>query len=132
MSEPKKIIIDFLNQIRSGRSLERVRHFLHDPVIAHQIQSELEYSVERSPEDYASHIQEMLDEYGQFSLEIQEILAEENKVYVRWKQVSNIPDTKKITEIASAVYLIRNGKISEYWIQIDRKGLELQGVVDDS
>lgn len=63
----------------------------------------------------------MRDTYGKFKLSIEEILSENNKVYVRWRQigmVNNIP----ITEIGSAVYLIKDTKISEYWIQIDRKG----------
>lgn len=67
----------------------------------------------------------MRDTYGKFKLSIEEILSENNKVYVRWRQigmVNNIP----ITEIGSAVYLIKDTKISEYWIQIDRKGIEEQ------
>lgn len=67
----------------------------------------------------------MRDTYGKFKLSIEEILSENNKVYVRWRQigmVNNIP----ITEISRAVYLIKDTKISEYWIQIDRKGIEEQ------
>ncbi|ENV32720.1 ester cyclase [Acinetobacter gerneri] len=129
MSSHKKFVIDFFHQIRSGQALEHVEHFLHDIVIAHQVQSEHEYSVERTPEEYAQHVLEMKQEYGNFSLEIQQIIAEEEKVYVCWKQTSDAQHPKKIVEIASAVYLIRNGKISEYWIQVDRKGVELQSEV---
>lgn len=68
----------------------------------------------------------MLEEYGQFDLDIQEILADGKKVYVRWKQTSKAIKPAEIVEIASAVYLVENGKISEYWIQVDRKGVELQ------
>lgn len=38
----------------------------------------------------------------------------------------NNPDYAVIIEIASAVYRIDNEKISEYWIQIDRAGIEKQ------
>jgi len=31
-----------------------------------------------------------------------------------------------LTEIGGAVYRIENGKIAEYWIQLDRQGMELQ------
>ncbi|MEH7537990.1 ester cyclase, partial [Bacillus toyonensis] len=36
------------------------------------------------------------------------------------------PTGLPITQIASAVYRIENGKISEYWIQIDRSGIQNQ------
>lgn len=95
-------------------------------MIAHQIQSENEYTVERSPQDYIDHVKEMQELYGNFKLEIQEILVDGNKVYVRWKQTGDMVDGRQIIQIASAVYLVEQEKISEYWIQIDRKGLELQ------
>ena len=126
MTSPKAIIHEFFQKIRSGKKLSLVNDFMHDPVIAHQVQSEGEYSVLRSPKDYAQHVAEMIEQYGAFDLEIEEILADENKVYVRWKQISKGLKPKEIVEIASAVYLIRDRKISEYWIQVDRKGVELQ------
>ncbi len=36
------------------------------------------------------------------------------------------PTGLPITQIASAVYRIENGKISEYWIQIDRSRIQNQ------
>ncbi len=126
MSSEKALIQAFFKYIRSGKALEQVDQFMQNPVIAHQVQSENEYHVERSPQQYADHVLEMLEEYGQFDLEIQEILADGKKVYVRWKQTSKAIKPNEIVEIASAVYLVENGKISEYWIQVDRKGVELQ------
>ena len=122
----KETVQQFFSLIRSGKALEKVDFFMHNPVIAHQVESENEYFVERTPKQYAEHVREMLQEYGDFILEIQEIIAEGNKVYVRWKQISHIENTKPIIEIASAVYVVESGKISEYWIQVDRKGIELQ------
>jgi predicted ester cyclase len=81
--------------------------------------------IERSPEDYANHVQEMKAMYGDFSLAIEEILSDGDKVYVRWRQVGTV-DKKDVTEIGSAVYLLKDGKIAEYWIQLDRKGIEEQ------
>ncbi|AQY49803.1 hypothetical protein PWEIH_02342 [Listeria weihenstephanensis FSL R9-0317] len=122
----KEIVSEFFKIVRSGKEIERASEFMVDRVIAHQVQAEKEYSVTRSPQDYSDHVQEMLDEYGDFSLEIQEVLADGAKVYVRWRQIGENQKGKEIIEIASAVYLVENGKIVEYWIQIDRKGLELQ------
>lgn len=126
MKEAKQIVTDFFENIRSGKNLLAAYEFMHQRVIAHQIQSENEYTVERSPQDYIDHVKEMQDLYGNFKLEIQEILADGNKVYVRWKQTGEMVDGSQIIQIASAVYLVEQEKISEYWIQIDRKGLELQ------
>lgn len=122
----KEIVSEFFKIVRSGKEIERASEFMAEKVIAHQVQAEKEYSVTRSPQDYTDHVQEMLDEYGNFSLEIQEVLADGAKVYVRWRQIGENQKGKEIIEIASAVYLVENGKIVEYWIQIDRKGLELQ------
>ncbi|MBC1499012.1 ester cyclase [Listeria weihenstephanensis] len=126
INSEKEIVSEFFKIVRSGKEIERASEFMVDRVIAHQVQAEKEYSVTRSPQDYTDHVREMLDEYGDFSLEIQEVLADGAKVYVRWRQIGENQKGKEIIEIASAVYLVENGKIVEYWIQIDRKGLELQ------
>ncbi|EEL93356.1 hypothetical protein bcere0030_24970 [Bacillus cereus AH1273] len=55
-------------------------------------------------------------------------------MYVRWKQVGTHlreidgyqPTGLPIVQMASAVYRIEDGKISEYWIQIDRSGIQNQ------
>lgn len=127
MMNNKKLIQDFYEKIRSGNELASVSNYMHKKVIAHQVlaEAEPEVVISRTPKEYADHVSEMRDTYGKFKLSIEEILSENNKVYVRWRQigmVNNIP----ITEIGSAVYLIKDTKISEYWIQIDRKGIEEQ------
>ncbi|MGX7245220.1 ester cyclase [Enterococcus quebecensis] len=126
MNESKKVVESFFAEVRSGKKLQAAHDFLHESVVAHQVQSENEYTITRTPQDYIDHVKEMQELYGQFTLEIQELLAEDNKVYVRWKQTGQISNGKTVVQIASAVYLVEKNKISEYWIQIDRKGLELQ------
>lgn len=126
MSEAKRIVSAFFENVRSGKNLQAAYEFMHEQVIAHQVQSENEYTITRSPKDYIEHVEEMQELYGQFELIIQEIVAEENKVYVRWKQIGQTDKNKTIIQIASAVYLVERGKIAEYWIQIDRKGIENQ------
>lgn len=122
----KEIVNEFFEIVRSGKDINRASEFMAEKVIAHQVQAEEEYSVTRSPQNYTDHVAEMQDMYGNFSLEVQEILADEAKVYVRWRQTGRSKSGKEIIEIASAVYLVVDGKIVEYWIQIDRKGVELQ------
>lgn len=88
----------------------------------------------RTPSDYADHVREMIEAYGEFSLEIQELLTQGDKVYVRWRQTGThigkvdgySPTNLPVIEIASAVYRVENERIAEYWIQIDRLGIERQ------
>jgi predicted ester cyclase len=62
------------------------------------------------------------------------MLAQGDRVYVRWRQtgahrgpIDGFPPTgRPLVEVASAVYRVRDGKIVEYWIQIDREGVRLQ------
>lgn len=130
----EKIIRTFFEEVRSGRNPEGAAKFMAAKVTAHQVMSEEEVTLERNPNDYAEHVREMIEAYGNFSLDIQEILALENKVYVRWKQVGTHvgevdgykPTGLPIIQIASAVYRIEDEKIAEYWIQIDRAGIQKQ------
>jgi len=131
---PEQIVRKFFEEVRSGNNPDYAEKLMAEQVLAHQIISEKEQTVLRSPKDYADHVREMITAYDKFSLEIQEFLVQDNKVYVRWRQVGKhigevngyAPTDLPIIEIASAVYRIDNEKISEYWIQIDRAGIEKQ------
>ncbi len=103
-------------------------------VRAHQVVSEAPEVVERTPQQYAEHVQEMLDAYGAFTLTVDELIAEGNRVYARWTQtgrhvgsVDHYPPTgAQVTAMTSAVYRVEDGLIVEYWIQIDRQGITAQ------
>ncbi|MEH7463785.1 ester cyclase [Bacillus thuringiensis] len=131
---PEVVVRRFFEEIRSGRNLHLVTEFMAEKVLAHQVQAEDEITVERSPRDYADHVQEMLDAYGAFTLEIQELFSQQDRVYVRWKQTGTHigevdgfqPTGLPIIQLASAVYRVEDGRIVEYWIQIDRIGITAQ------
>lgn len=131
---PEQIVRKFFEEVRSGNNPDYAEKLMAEQVLAHQVISEKEQTVLRSPKDYADHVREMIAAYDKFSLEIQEFLVQDNKVYVRWRQVGKhigevdgyAPTDLPVIEIASAVYRIDNEKISEYWIQIDRAGIEKQ------
>ncbi|MGE7914359.1 ester cyclase [Lysinibacillus xylanilyticus] len=131
---PEQIVKKFFEEVRSGNNPDYATELMADQVLAHQVISEEELTVLRTPQDYADHVKEMVEAYGDFSLEIQEFMVQENKVYVRWKQVGTHvgevdgyqPTSLPVIEIASAVYRIEDEKIAEYWIQIDRAGIEKQ------
>ncbi|OJE42801.1 polyketide cyclase [Bacillus proteolyticus] len=131
---PEQIVRKFFDEVRSGNNPDFSNQLMAEKVLAHQIVSEEEQTVCRTPEDYAEHVREMIEVYGNFSLEIQEFLVQGSKVYVRWKQVGMHvgeidgyePTGLPIIQIASAVYRVEDGKIAEYWIQIDRLGIQNQ------
>ncbi|MFF2045302.1 ester cyclase [Kitasatospora sp. NPDC058170] len=134
ITTPKDLVHGFMLQVRSGAHPERAELFMADRVLAHQQQAENRYSVERTPGQYAEHVREMRAAYGEFALTVEEILADGDRVYVRWVQdghhlaeVDGHPPTgAPLREIASAVYRVADGRIVEYWIQIDRHGLTAQ------
>ena len=103
-------------------------------VVAHQVQAEEPVTITRSPREYAEHVEEMRAAYGAFRLEIDELFGAGDKVYARWTQQGThvgevdgvAPTGKPVTQVTSCVYRVVDGRIVEYWIQIDRWGLRAQ------
>ncbi|MGG1550741.1 ester cyclase [Paenibacillus ferrarius] len=131
---PQEIVSSFFHYVRSGTNPDAAALYMADTVLAHQVTAENETTVQRSPQNYADHVLEMIDAYGHFQVEIQELISQDDRVYVRWKQTGThigevdgfAPTGKPVIEIASAVYRVTDGKIAEYWIQIDREGIRKQ------
>lgn len=132
--ESERVVRSFLEIVRSGKDPEQAREFMADTVIAHQMNAEKQEAIKRTPQNYTEHIREFLNQYGRYTFEITELIANNNKVYTRWEQngkhMTDIDQYKAtglpLTEIGSAVYRVENGKIAEYWIQVDRQGMEIQ------
>jgi reactive intermediate/imine deaminase len=130
----EKTVRNFLEIVRSGKSPERASEFMADTVEAHQLNAEHLETVTRTPENYTQHVKEFINSYGHYQFEITELIASNDKVYARWQQTGNqigdVDDFKStglpVIEVGSAVYRVAAGKIVEYWIQIDRKGAEIQ------
>lgn len=118
---PKHVVLEFLNEVRSGKNPLSANKYMAAEVTANQVVSEDTHVIVRTPAQYAEHVLEMKAEYGAFTFEIDEVIAEGDKVFARWTQIGN-----GIRECASCVYRIESGLIAEYWIQIDRLGLQIQ------
>lgn len=133
-TSPMAVVQGFLSEVRSGRNPDAITRYFAPHVQAHQITSEAETTVDRTPEDYANHVREFLQAYGRFSFRIEDMIAQDDRVFVRWRQdghhLASVdgerPTGGRVTEITTAVYRVSGGKIREYWIQSDRKGLEVQ------
>jgi predicted ester cyclase len=133
-ARPIAVVQGFLNEVRSGRDPDAVVRYFAPKVQAHQITSEGETTVIRTPQEYAAHVREFLTTYGRFSFRVEDMIAQDDRVFVRWRQegrhIGSVdgarPTGGKVTEITTAVYRVSGGRITEYWIQSDRKGLEVQ------
>lgn len=131
---PDSVVMGFLRDVRSGRHPDLAGAYMAPVVRAHQVTSEGEQTIERTPQEYADHVREFLALFGDFRFEVEECLTTGDRVYVRWRQTGRHlasfdgeqPTQAPLTDISSAVYRVRRGQIVEYWIQTDRLGLQLQ------
>ena len=104
----EEVVRQFFEKVRSGQEPDAAHQLMAQRVLAHQITSENEATVERSPANYADHVREMIGIYGAFSLTINEFLVQDDRVYVRWKQsgvhIGEVdgysPTNKPVVEIA--------------------------------
>ncbi|GAA2826152.1 SnoaL-like polyketide cyclase [Leucobacter komagatae] len=124
----------FLGEVRSGQSPERAEHYMSQTVLAHQVRAGARETLERGPANYTEHVEEMLEMFGQFEFEVDELLVDGDRAYARWIQrghhVGDIdghePTGRPIETVGSAVYRVEAGRIVEYWIQQDAAGLMTQ------
>ncbi|GAB3541605.1 hypothetical protein GCM10027577_07450 [Spirosoma fluminis] len=130
----RQVVEGFLKYVRSGLHPEQAGDYMADTVLAHQLTAEKPTTVRRTPANYAAHVTDFLTLFGEFKLEVTELLADGDKVYVRWKQTGRhlaevdgyAPTGLPLIELTSVVYRIEQEKIVEYWLQTDRLGFEQQ------
>jgi predicted ester cyclase len=131
---PERVVRQFLAEVRSGRNPDAADRYFAPVVQAHQVTSEGVATVPRSPANYAEHVRQFLTLFGKFEFEVEELIASGDRVFVRWRQegchcgsiAGEAPSGKPLIELSSVVYRVSGSKIVEYWIQTDRKGLEVQ------
>jgi len=135
MTTPRDIVTGFFKRVRSGDAPEEASLYFAPRVAAHQVVSSFApTTVLRTPEEYAAHVQEMSDQFGRFTLTMEEVLADGDKVFVRWRQEGHHrgtifgerPTELPIVQRGSAVYRVELERIVEYWIQVEVSGLEAQ------
>jgi predicted SnoaL-like aldol condensation-catalyzing enzyme len=102
-----------------------------DSVLAHQLTGEHETTIHRTPAEYAEHVEDMVAEHGNFTLDILTCVASDDLVAVIWRQTGERRPTRSdaaspVIELAACTYRVDNGKIAEYWLLLDRLGIALQ------
>lgn len=118
MTGAGRVVARFLAEVRVTGDEAAAHRLLAAEVPAHQVTSEEPTTVVRTPGEYAAHVRDMFATFGRFRYVVEEVLADGDRVYVRWRQ-----EGRGLTEIGSAVYRVQDGRIAEYWIQLDRLGL---------
>ncbi len=88
----------------------------------------------RTPENYAAHVGEMLEMFGEFTFVVDELIVDGDRAYARWTQTGyhagvidgHQPTGASLETVDSAVYRVADGLIVEYWIQPEVAGLMAQ------
>lgn len=129
-----QVVAAFLGRVRVTGDPDAARDLMAPTVVAHQVVAEGAHLVVRTPEEYAAHVRHMLRTFGPFRYTVTELLGEADHVYVRWRQEGHhvgefdgrAPTGAPLVEVGSAVYRVAEGRIAEYWVQLDRLGLSRQ------
>jgi predicted ester cyclase len=132
MSPAARTVAAFLSMVRVTGDAAAAERLMGTSVPAHQHVAEHDETVVRSPGEYAAHVRDMLQDHGPFRFDVEELLVEKDHVFVRWLQHGHLPTAgpdsaaRPLREAGSAVYRVDEGRIREYWIQLDRLGEHLQ------
>jgi hypothetical protein len=133
MPPAARTVTEWLAAVRTTGDSDAAERLMGPTVPAHQHVAERDETVVRTPSEYAAHVRDMLEDHGPFRLDVDELIVEADHVFVRWLQhgqVGHADDphatTRPLREAGSAVYLVTDGRIQEYWIQLDRLGEQLQ------
>lgn len=130
-ASPLDVVRDFVTRVRSGVDPQAAHRLMAPTVRAHQVASSSPRVLERTPANYVEHVAEFKRDFGDYKFEIEELMASEDKVYVRWRQtgthlapIMGFEATRKeLVFVGSAVYRVHHGCICEYWIQQEWLGL---------
>jgi len=127
---PEIVVRGFLEEVRSGNHPDDAHRYLADVVLAHQLTGEQETTLRRTPADYADHVRDMINDHGRFTLDVLTLVANADLVAVTWRQTGehhpHVPAAAPVIELASCTYRVHDGRIVEYWLLLDRLGIEHQ------
>jgi predicted ester cyclase len=131
---PREVVQQFLSTVRISGEDEAAEQVLAPVVECHQVMSEDDVTLTRTPHEYAEHVRDMRRAFGPFRFSVEEMLVDGDRVYVRWRQSGQhvgpiegySPTGLPLVDVGSAVYRVSAGRIAEYWVQVDRAGLSAQ------
>ncbi len=118
---PEEVVLGFLLDVRSGTRPDRVHRYLAPRVQAHQgPPGAVRAVVERTPDQYAAHVREMLRTVGPWRFEVLGVAADAGLVEAAWRQTGAVGTGghpgRRVVEHGRATYRVEGGRITEYWI----------------
>ena len=119
---PAEIVARFLRTVRSGERLDLAAAYLADEVLAHQGAYGTDCPVlTRSPGSYGQHVADMLAATGPWQFEITALDQFGELVAAAWRQLGTDRSLEggptPQVEHGHATYLVREGRIQQYWIE---------------
>jgi predicted ester cyclase len=134
MTYAAEIVMHFVREVRSGRDPDAAFRYLAPQVMAQEVRAEGVLSLVHTPVTFSAYVRKLLELYGNYTLHVEDLIAQNDRVFVRWTQRGwhcgsingEEPTGKPLIEMSSAVYRVEAGVIVEYCLQTDRKGLEIQ------
>ena len=109
-----RAVAEFLARVRVTGDPAAAGELMTATVRCHQLTSEDPTTVLRTPGEYAEHVTGMFTSFGRFTYRVTDLLAEGDRVYVRWEQTADPAAPQPLVELGSAVYRVRDGRIAEY------------------
>lgn len=133
--ENKKLVRTWFEDVWNKRDLSAIAKMYHKNGKAHGFPEP--DAVTHSPEEFTKHAKAFHDAFGHIRIDIDDLVAEGDKVAVRWTATMThtgdglgIPATsKKVSVPGSSFVTCGNGQILEGWNYADftRMRLELEG-----
>ena len=77
---PGRVVAKFLAFVRVTGDAEQASALMAPVVRAHQQLAEGEQTVDRTPAEYAEHVQDMLCQHGRFTYEVLDVLGQDDRV----------------------------------------------------
>ncbi len=118
-----EVVRGFLLDVRSGERLAHADRYLAPRVRAHQGRPGAEHAVvTRTPAQYVEHVRDMLRATGPWSFRLTGLTVAGDLVEATWRQVGVVNACgpgrgRRVLERGRASYLVRAGRITEYWIE---------------
>lgn len=129
LTDNKQLIRNLYENILNQRHLELLNSVIDDKYVGAR--------GEKGPDGLKQTVGPLIAAFPDIQWQVEELLAEGNKVVVRWKWTGTFqnsfrgvaPNQKKMTNEAIAVYEFENDKVVRSWIQSDQLGFLVQADV---
>jgi steroid delta-isomerase-like uncharacterized protein len=131
VKQNKSIVRRFYQELWNERDLAVADQIFAPECVTHQLSSGMETeTAPRDPETVKNHVTYWVDAFPDLRFEVEELLAEEDKVVSRsvmhgthegqWHGVA--PTGKKVTIRMVVIHRIANGQIAEDWVLVESFG----------